>query len=143
MGMGKIWQADGMRNHLSAVREGIRASLPLALTSDSDGRIAAYNNGCEAAIKCLAERFGVHLDPGQPPRKSQTGELKLKTWTREEVKHHLGVAWRMMHPRTSLVPEQNPQLTAYYQGIDDTLQYVAESFGIEGFALMGSNGASG
>ena len=86
----------------------------------------------EAALKVLAERFGISLDNGQLHKRTQTGELRLKTWSREEIQIILEAAWEVMHDTGFLPPEQTVYLTAYHQGIEKTISSLARSFGIKG-----------
>jgi hypothetical protein len=138
----KIWRVEDVRNHLLAVQAGMQASAPASLLKDDDGCLAAYRQGSDAAIKYLVERFGIDLDDAQPLKKPQTGELRLKTWVREDIKRNLEVAREVMHAGALLLQEQNSQLIAYYEGIDDTLYFLARSFDIEGFTRATQNGSS-
>lgn len=137
----KIWQVDDVRNHLLAVQAGMRASTPPSFLKDDDGRLAAYSQGSDAAIRYLTERFGIDLAGVSPFKKPQTGELRLKTWTREDIKRNLEVAREVMHADSSLLQEQNSQLITYYKGIDDTLYFLARSFDVEGFTRADRNGS--
>jgi hypothetical protein len=139
----KVWQAEGVRNHLLAVQAGVRAGVPATLRPDDDGRLTAYLQGSDAALKCLAERFGVYVDGVQPVRRPQTGELRLKTWTREDIERNLMVAWVMMCDNLPLSQEPDARLVAYYNGIRKTLLFLAMSFNIEGFSLPSGNGSPG
>ncbi|MCK6630098.1 MAG: hypothetical protein L6R45_33605 [Anaerolineae bacterium] len=129
----KIWQIDSLKNHLLAVRAGMRITLPPSLVRDGNGQLAAYQAGCDAAITYLAEKFGLDLDPNQPGRKPQTHELRL--WKREDIKQDLEVAGKVMHASQSLMLAENPHLVAFYQGVDNTLHGLAQSFGIENLSL--------
>ena len=98
----KVWQVEDIRNHLLAVQTGVRASIPPSLALDDGGRFSAYLQGCDAALEYLAERFGINLDDTQPARKPQTSELRLKTWSQEDIKRNLKVAWTVMQGDPSL-----------------------------------------
>jgi len=127
----KVWQAEAVKSHLLALRTGVRASVPSSLVQDNDGRLTVYFDGCEAALKYLAERFAVSLDDIQPYKKPQTGELRLKTWSREEIKLILEAVWDVMHDRDVLPVENNVHVIAYDHGIEKIISYLARSFGIK------------
>lgn len=129
----KIWQIDSLRNHLLAVRAGMSITLPTSLVRDGNGHLAAYQAGCDATITYLAEKFGLDLDPNKPTRKPQTNELRL--WKREDIKQDLEVAGKVMHASQSLILTQNPHLIVFYEGVDNTLLGLAQSFGIENLTL--------
>jgi hypothetical protein len=135
--MAKIWQADSIRNHLLTVRTGMHISLPASFVLDGNGQLAAYREGCNAAITYMAENFGLNLDDAQPVKKPQTRELRL--WSREDIKRDLEVAWKVMRAGQPLLLDQNPQLIAYYRGINNTLLGLAQSFDLEGFVLPDGN----
>jgi hypothetical protein len=118
----------------------MRNSIPVSLVSDGNGRLAAYREGCEAAITYLAEKFGTSLNKALEVKKPQTRELRL--WGREELKQDLQVAWKVMHAGQSLLPEQDPCLIAFYLGIAQTLNALAESFDVEGLTLPTHNGSA-
>lgn len=130
----KLWQAEGIKNHLLMVQSGVRASIPIDLIQDADGHWAAHQAGAEAVLTCLAERFGLTLN-GERPKRPQTGELRLKTWTLADVERNLKVAWLIMGGGVPLPQELEGRLGAYHQGIKKTLALVALSFGIEEFSL--------
>ena len=131
----KIWQVEGIRNHLLAVQTGVQASVPASLISDSDEYIAAYREGSQATLKFLAEGFGIDLERPEAARQRQTGELRLNTWSREDIERILNVAWIIMRNGLSLSQQQDEWLVAYYQGSRDALQFLALSFGIDDFTL--------
>ena len=131
----KLWQVEGVKNHLLAVRTGIRARMPAALQQTEAHHRAAYQEGCEAVIRCLVDRFGINLDGPPAAGQTQTGELRLKTWTREDIGHDLQVVWLIMCDETLLSNGLETRMEAYYQGIRSTLRFVAISFGIEDLSL--------
>jgi hypothetical protein len=130
----KLWQTEGIKNHLLMVQAGVRASLPADLIQDTDGRWAAHQAGAEAVITCLAERFGINLN-NERSKRPQTGELRLKTWTLKDVERNLRVVWLILCTGSPLPEELEGRLGAYYQGIKKTLTLVALSFGLEEFSL--------
>ena len=127
----KIWHAEAVKSHLLAVRTGVRASVPSFLVQDNEGRLTAYFDGCEAVLKCLAERFAVNLDDTLADKKPPTGELRIRTWSREEIKLILDEAWEVMHDRDALLLEEDVHLLAYDHGIEKIISYLARSFGIK------------
>ena len=137
----KMWQVESIRHQLLAVQTGIQASTPISLIQDDDGHFSAYREGCNAALNFLAEGFGIDLEKSEPPQKPQTGELRLKTWTQEEIERNLRLAWIVMHDGSPLLSKQDELLIIYYQGIKNALSFLAISFGIEEFTLPPRNGS--
>lgn len=131
----KIWQAESIKHHLLAVQTGTRAGVPDSLIPDGDGDLAAYREGCEAMLKFMAERFGIDLERTEATRQRQTGELRLKTWTRQDIERNLNVAWKIMGNGSPAPQKQDERLVAYYQGIRNTIEFLAISFGIDRFTL--------
>jgi hypothetical protein len=128
----KVWQAGSIKNHLLAVQAGINAGAPLTLVQDNDQQLTLYCSGSEAAIRYLAQRFGIDFSLTQAASPFQTGELRLKTWTLSDIKRNLQVAWLILLTAPPGTAEQHRQLEPYTLGIKDTLQMVALSFGVEG-----------
>ncbi len=131
----KIWQAEAIRNHLLAVRAWMQDSTLPALMADKDSHLAAYRQGGEAALRYLAERFGVTLNGSPANKQPQTGELRLKTWTCEDIKSILEVAWQVMHEGGILSPDQDTRVRAFYCGLDKAISAVVLSFDIKDFKV--------
>jgi len=131
----KIWQAEAIRNHLLAVRAWMQDSTLPALMPDKDGHLAAYCQGGEAALRYLAERFGVALNGSPANKQPQTGELRLRTWTCEDIKSILEVAWQVMHEDRVLCPDQDTRVRALYRGLEKAISAVVLSFDIKDFEV--------
>lgn len=129
----KIWSVDTVKNHLLAIRTAIRSGPAPPKTNASDSRRAAYQKGGETALKFLAERFGISLNGVEPTRLTHTGELRLSTWTRDDIKAILEQTCQVLHQKNILY-QPDPLTVAYYQGIDKTIFAVALSFGITDLA---------
>lgn len=130
----KVWQIGSIKNHLLAVQAGVDARTPVDLVQDDDQRLTLYRSGSQAAIKYLAQRFGIDLNSSQA-NPLQTGELRLKTWTLSDIRRNLQVAWLILLMAPLGTAEQHRQLEPYYLGLKDTLQMVGLSFGLDAGAI--------
>ncbi len=131
----KLWQAEGVRNHLLAAKTGMRSSIPAALMRTNNGYYTAYCEGAEAVLAFLAEQFGINLNGEEPVKKTQTGELRLRTWTLKDIERNLQVAWLVLHGGVPLPENLEGHLKAYHQGIRQTLLALALSFDLKAFTL--------
>jgi hypothetical protein len=131
----KIWQAEAVKTHLLAVQKGMWASIPPSLRRQRDERFVAYESGCKAVLKYLGERFGISQNGTKPAGKPQTGELRLRTWNREDVRSILEETWAVVYDTNLIVPEQGVLSKAYYYGVKKTIFAIARSFGIKDFVL--------
>lgn len=127
----KIWQVEGIKNHLISVKAGIKASIPISLIQNGNGYVEAYLQGSDAVVNYLSQRFGISLDDNEASNKPQTGELRLRTWNKRDIKRNLEIAWILMLSTPIATDAEDLQVKSYYLGIKNTLYYLAYSFGIE------------
>jgi hypothetical protein len=129
----KLWNIEDIQHHLQAVRVSMHAG-PLPINDTEKKQVATYQSGGQATISYLTERFGLNevaSNPHLAPR--QTGSLRLKTWTRPEIKEILAETQLIM--RQTPFATLNGDLAIYQQGVRKTLQAIAISFGIRDLAL--------
>ncbi|HRV94011.1 MAG TPA: hypothetical protein P5526_17765 [Anaerolineae bacterium] len=129
--MAKIWHVEGVKTHLQAVKAGIEASVPAQFIEDGDGYAKAYLQGSQAALDYLTKRFGIDLNEANSSKKPPTGELRLRTWNKQDIKYTLEIAWILLLSTPIEATSQQRQLKSYYLGIKNTLLYTAYSFGID------------
>lgn len=127
----KIWHVESIKTHLWSVKAGIEASVPASFIEDGDGYAKAYLQGSSAAVDYLAKRFGVELNENGPTKRLSTGELQLRTWNKQDIKHTLEIAWILLLSKPIETESKQRALKSYYLGIKNTLLYTAYSFGID------------
>ncbi|MCB0208473.1 MAG: hypothetical protein KDJ52_04070 [Anaerolineae bacterium] len=126
-----IWQVESIKNHLYGAKEGIKGSIPVSLVKNGEGYVDAYLQGSDAVITYLSKRFGISLNGNEPDSKPQTGELRIKTWNKEDIKRNLDIAWIFMLSTPIADDNQDIRMRSYYLGIKNTLYFLAYSFDID------------
>lgn len=127
----KVWHIEDIKRHLRSVKSAIKTSVPALFVDDGDGCAKIYLEGSEAAIDYLAERFGVKINDNNLSKKPPTGELRLRTWNKQDIKRNLENAWIILLSTPIETDPKNRKLQSYYQGIEKALTFLAYSFNID------------
>lgn len=122
-----LWFGEDLRNILLAIQEAILATIAVLR---GQSQAVEYNQGFEAALRCVAEAFGVRLLTESDLSLATTApSFATHFWLSQGIEHKL-LTIHQAAQDTKATSENNGASALYWQGFETALRCIGTSFGV-------------
>ncbi len=117
------WFREDIKNILFAMQAVMQAT---AASSQNMVRLPEYDQGLEAALRVVAQSFGIGL---LLPANTASSKSDSTFWRRQDIEKKLLAVYKTKPTTRTTLKEDTPSV-AYWQGFKTAWQCIASSFGV-------------